>query len=75
MDASTWLQQLATALAVEPPSEEDKVALLSLASVAANASERPAAPIACWLVAKSARSPDEALRLARQLATVPPPEP
>ncbi|HET9059250.1 MAG TPA: DUF6457 domain-containing protein [Acidimicrobiales bacterium] len=69
MDESTWVQRFATALATEPPDEAEKAALLSLASVAANASERIAAPISCWIVAKSGRSPEEALAVARELAS------
>lgn len=69
VDASTWTGQFAKALGVEAPSEEQIAALLSLASVAAHASERTAAPIACWLAAKAERTPSEALSLARALAT------
>ena len=42
--------------------------MLKLASVAAHASERRAAPIACWLAAASELSLDEALVLAQELA-------
>jgi len=71
MDGATWVEHFASALAVEPPSEEEKAAILSLAAVAANASERLAAPITCWMVAKSGRSVGEALALARELAVPP----
>jgi hypothetical protein len=67
VDASTWTGQFATALGVEAPSEEQVAALLALASVAAHASERTAAPIACWLAAKAGRAPHDALSLARSL--------
>ena len=73
MDGGTWVQRFAAALAVEAPSEVDKTALLSLAAVAANASERLAAPISCWLVAKSGRPAEDALALARELAANNPP--
>jgi len=43
--------------------------LLALAGVAAHASERIAAPISCWLVARSGRSVEEARQLADALAT------
>lgn len=68
MDASTWIEDYARELGLEPPTEEEKTALLSLASVAANASERLAAPICCWLVARSGKSPADGLVLARRLA-------
>lgn len=67
MDAATWLSRFAAALGTDAPSESEVSALLSLASVAAHASERPAAPVACWLVAKAGLPPDEALALARAL--------
>ena len=67
------MRALAGALGVEPPSSDEKTGLLSLAAVAANASERVAAPVSCWLVAKSGRPVQEALAMARELATVPEP--
>ena len=42
--------------------------MLKLASVAAHASERRAAPIACWLAATSELSLDEAVVLAQELS-------
>ena len=42
--------------------------LLDLAGEAAHSSERVAAPVACWVAAKAGVSPEEALRLARELA-------
>lgn len=68
MQASNWLDQFARELGVAAPTEEQQRALLSLASVAANTSERLAAPISCWLVAVAGRSPEEGLALARQVA-------
>lgn len=73
MDASTWIEQFAAALGTEAPDQADKDTLLSLASVAANASERLAAPISCWIVAKAGCTPEEALAVARELATRPGP--
>ena len=68
MDATTWIDAFALELGVEPPTAEQKKALLSLASVAANASERLAAPISCWLLAVSGLSPEQGLALSRRLA-------
>lgn len=67
VEATLWCQQLAAVLGTEAPSEAETAALLSLASVAANASERLAAPLSCWLVGRSGCSPDQALGLAREL--------
>lgn len=66
-DARTWLAELAADLGVEPPTAAEMDDLLSLASVAARASERVAAPVACWLAARSGRSPEAALRAAHEL--------
>ena len=41
--------------------------LLDIAGSAAHASERTAAPIACWLVGRSDFSADQALAIARQM--------
>jgi Domain of unknown function (DUF6457) len=51
MTAEEWIAAYAEALGVPAPSEADVDAMLRLASVAAHASERRAAPIACWLAA------------------------
>jgi hypothetical protein len=69
VDAVTWTDRFATALGIDPPSETEVRILLSLASVAANASERVAAPVACWLAATAGRSPEEALALARAISS------
>ena len=42
--------------------------LLALAAVAAHASERTAAPVACWLVARAGTAPSDALALASAVA-------
>jgi hypothetical protein len=68
MDAGTWAARFAAELGLDAPSEDHVKTLLSLASVAANASERWAAPISCWLVAVAGVSPEEGLALARRLA-------
>lgn len=68
MDAETWLQQLGEVLGIEPPSPEVMEALLDLAGTAAHASERKAAPLTTWMVARAGVSPGEALALARCLA-------
>ena len=47
-----------------PPDDDTFEALLDLAGVAAHASERIAAPIACWLVGRAGVPVEEARRLA-----------
>ena len=71
MEAREWIDAFAAALGVDPPDDEDVEHLLALAGVAAHASQRTAAPIACWLAARAGRAPGEARALAE--AVGPPP--
>ncbi|MGH7965851.1 MAG: DUF6457 domain-containing protein [Candidatus Binatia bacterium] len=66
MTAKEWLAGFAAVLGVDPPNEEQVSDLLRLAGEAAHASERIAAPVACWLVARAGRSPAEALAALEQ---------
>jgi hypothetical protein len=65
--AEAWLDAFAARLGIPAPTEEERAALLRLASVAAHASERRAAPIACWLAARAGVSPEDAQALAVDL--------
>ena len=60
-----WIDAFAQRLGAEAPSEEEVTAILALAGVAAHASERTAAPVACWLAAREGTVPERALELAR----------
>jgi hypothetical protein len=62
-----WIAAFAAQLGTPPPDDDEIDQLLELAGVAAHASERTAAPIACWLVGRAGRSPGEALALARSV--------
>ena len=66
--AQEWLSEYASKLGVPMPSSEEIDAILALAGVAAHASERIAAPVACWMAAGSDVSLAEARRLADELA-------
>jgi hypothetical protein len=68
MNAKDWIAAYADRLGVEPPSADEFSAILDLAAEAAHASERVAAPVACWLSAKAGRSLDESLVLAREVS-------
>jgi ribosomal protein L12E/L44/L45/RPP1/RPP2 len=68
LDMQGWLDRYAAALGVPPITGDDVESLLSLAGVAAHASERTAAPISCYLAALSGRPIAEALAGARELA-------
>ncbi len=63
-----WINAFAAKLDIEAPDAATIETLLDLAGVAAHASERIAAPLACWLVGHANVAPDEALRLARDIA-------
>jgi hypothetical protein len=71
--AEHWIDAYAAALGRPAPSAEEMDRVLKLASVAAHASERRAAPIACWLAAQAGVPLDEALVLAQELTGGPDP--
>jgi len=48
-----WIAAFARELGVEPPSAEQTEELLKLAATAAHSSERPAAPLACWVAGRA----------------------
>jgi hypothetical protein len=73
--AEEWIAEFAQALGLPAPEVADVQAVLELASVAAHASERRAAPVACWLAALAGRSPGEARALAESLSEAAPPPP
>jgi hypothetical protein len=68
MNAKEWLAAYADRLGVEARTADELKAVLDLAAEAAHASERIAAPVACWLAAKAGRSLDESLLLAKEVA-------
>jgi Domain of unknown function (DUF6457) len=67
MNANEWLTAFAEKLGTAPPTTEEFKALLDLAAEAAHASERVAAPVACWVAARAGSSPQEALAAARTI--------
>ncbi len=63
-----WVASFASQLGVAPPTPAEADALLEVAAVAAHASERIAAPLACWLVGRTGMAPAESLEVARRVA-------
>jgi hypothetical protein len=63
-----WIAEFAARLGVPPPDAATIESLLDLAGTAAHASERTAAPIACYLVGLAGASPADAGRLAEAVA-------
>jgi hypothetical protein len=68
MNARDWLAAYAEKLGTTPPSTEEYKAILDVAAEAAHASERVAAPAACWVAARAGVGLDEALRVAREVS-------
>ena len=64
MEPEDWIKQFASEIGIESPSASEVEQLLNLAGVAAHASARTAAPIACWLAGQSDLSTDELIEVA-----------
>lgn len=62
-----WIAAFAARLGVDPPDAATVATLLELAGVAAHASARTAAPIACWLAGRTGTDPVAALETARSV--------
>ena len=66
-DATEWISGFARRLGTQAPDEVTIDQLLALAGVAAHASERIAAPIACWLVGHAGLDLEAAMEIARDV--------
>ena len=62
--ASEWIAAYADLLGVDAPTEAEFEEILLLAGTAAHASERTAAPVACWMAARAGLSAQAANELA-----------
>jgi hypothetical protein len=71
MLASEFLAAFAAEIGTAPPNRHDTDVLLELAGIAAHASERLAAPLACWMGGASGLAADELLAAARRIAPAP----
>ena len=63
-----WLDGYARRLGVTTPTDAERDAILALAGTAAHASDRTAAPIACWMAAAAGLGVADALALAREVS-------
>jgi hypothetical protein len=61
------LVALGERLGTEPPTEEERDTLLAMAGVAAHASQRWAAPLACWMAGRAGVTPGKAAALVREI--------
>ena len=68
MNREEWLAAFCERVGVDPPSAEEADRLLELAAVAAHASERTAAPLACWIAGGTGRPAEELVRIAREVS-------
>jgi hypothetical protein len=68
VNARQWIDAFAERLGTDPPTTDEFKQLLDLAGEAAHASERVAAPVACWVAARAGVPPDQALRTAQEIA-------
>ena len=65
MNATDWIERYAERLGTDPPTPDEFRAVLDLAAEAAHASERVAAPVACWLSARAGIPLEQAIELAK----------
>lgn len=71
MDAAEWLRAFSAELNLQAPSPEVIEVLLEVAGTAAHASERKAAPIACFMAGVAGIDAEEALAAARRVPAEP----
>jgi hypothetical protein len=68
MTRDEWLAAFAREAGIERPSLQEIRDLLDLAAVAAHASERTAAPLACWMAGRAKVAPGELIVAAERVA-------
>jgi Domain of unknown function (DUF6457) len=64
MTAQQWLEAFAKAAGIAAPTPDEMEQLLKLAAVAAHASERTAAPVACYLAGRAGLDLSQAIAVA-----------
>jgi hypothetical protein len=69
MTAPEWIEVFCQRVGIDAPGDATTAQILRLASVAAHASERTAAPVACYLAGTSGRPLDEIERAAESVST------
>ncbi len=67
MTRDEWIAAFARELGVAAPTSEDTEKLLNLAATAAHSSERPAAPLACWVAGRAGATIEEFLAAAERV--------
>lgn len=69
MTRDEWIASFASELGVAPPDPATIEILLDLAGTAAHASERTAAPLACFLVGRAGVDPAKAAQVAESITS------
>jgi Domain of unknown function (DUF6457) len=67
MNANDWLKAFAEQLGSAPPTADEFRSILELAAEAAHASERVAAPAACWVAARAGVDLERAIEAANAI--------
>lgn len=67
MTRDEWIAAFAREAGVERPSAQEVRELLELAGTAAHASERTAAPLACWVAGRAGLSLEELHAIAERI--------
>jgi hypothetical protein len=62
-----WVERFAREIGIERPNEDEFAAILDLAAVAAHASERIAAPVACWMAGRAGIPLTELIEVAERV--------
>lgn len=65
-EVRAWLAAFAARLGVPEPTDDEIDRVLALAGLAARASARQAAPVACWLAARAGVTLEQALTVAQE---------
>jgi hypothetical protein len=68
LNAREWIDAYAARLGVPAPDTEEFKLILDLAGEAAHASERVAAPVACWVASRAGIALEDALRIAAEIS-------
>ncbi|MGA2453068.1 MAG: DUF6457 domain-containing protein [Solirubrobacteraceae bacterium] len=71
MTRDEWIAAFAAQAGVERPSAQEVRELLELAGTAAHASERTAAPLACWIAGRSGVPLQELRAIAERVGDLP----
>ena len=66
MTAEEWVEQFAQQIGADAPSKQEIDEILKLAAEAAHSSERIAAPVACWIGARSGKPLAELIELTER---------